>query len=283
MKDLYFNKWADLIITNTNPHSNVDFTLKTIGRDNPGKLLAVDFFKWDYNLDRYRYPEHELKDYLDNLLSGYVKFHYADDYGNFIREMLSKGINKCVGMDFSLWYDQPPPTLIYNLYLNMSRLRQAQDMGMQTIFNWNNAMVEWEPIFEEILPPSVPIVMVDSNHLMTVDQTRRELAALEMFTKLTKVDTFIIQAGRKDVGEKKDSAGHTIPDMQPFLDRLKEKGIRYFFVPGQTSLLNGVRTKQDYLEEIGIESVACDSKKCLECSESRCKFRGNNYYPKART
>jgi hypothetical protein len=84
------------------------------------------------------------------------------------------------------------------------------------------------------------------------------------------------------VGEKKDSAGHTIPDMQPFSDRLKEKGVRYFFMPGQTSLLNGVRTKQDYLEEIGIESVGCDSKKCLECQNS-CKFRGNNYYPKART
>jgi hypothetical protein len=263
MKDLFFQRFADIVITNTNPHSNIDFTRASI----PTDKIVVDFYKWDYNLDRYRYPENEIRKYLDGLLSDYIKYKYANEYEIFLRELISKGINKCVGMDFSLWYDQPGPTLIYNLYLNMCRLKQAQDIGMDVIFNWNNAMVEWEPIFAEILPEKVPIVMVDSNHELTTDQLKREIAALEMFTKYSKVDIFIIQAGRRGA-----------QDMLPFLERLKEKGIRYFFVPGQTSLLNGVRTKQEYLEELGVESVGCDSKKCRECPEKKCQFRGNDYY-----
>ena len=62
MKDLFFQRFADIVITNTNPHSNIDFTRASI----PTDKIVVDFYKWDYNLDRYRYPENEIRKYLVN-------------------------------------------------------------------------------------------------------------------------------------------------------------------------------------------------------------------------
>ena len=213
MKDLWFERFADIMITNTNPHSNVDHTLKIIPKDR----IAVDFYKWDYQLDQYR---------------------YADKYEAFLRECLSKGINKCVGMDFSLWWDQPGPTLVNNLYLNMCRLRQAQDLGFQVIFNWNNSMPEFKAVFADILPKRVPVVMADSNHEMTEKDLKREIAALEMFLEITSVEVFVIQTSRQKVNVD-------------FLRAILDHGCRYQLVPSQTALLGGVRRKQEFEEEIG--------------------------------
>jgi hypothetical protein len=215
MKDLFFNRFGEIVITNTNPHSNVDHTLKHI----PADRLVIDFYKWDYQLDVYR---------------------YADKYEAFLGEVHSKGINKCVGMDFSLWWDQPGPTLVNNLYLNMCRLRQAQDLGFKCIFNWNNAMPEFAPIFEDILPKHVPIIMADSNHDLTADQLKREIIALEMFCEYTKIDLLIMQSSRQTVGQ-----------MCHFLNAAKDNGIRWRLIPSQTALLGGVRTKQEFEEHLG--------------------------------
>ena len=216
MKDLFFQRFADIVITNTNPHSNVDHTLKHI----PKERLVIDFYKWDYQLDVYR---------------------YADKYEAFLKEIRDKGINKCVGMDFSLWWDQPTPTLINNLYLNMCRLRQAQDLGFQCIFNWNNAMPEFTDIYEDILPAHVPIVMADANHELTAEQLKREIKALEMFCGFTKVDIIIVQASRQDI--------HFMHD---FLKVAVDLGIKYYLMPSQTALLGGVRRKQEFEDELNL-------------------------------
>jgi hypothetical protein len=215
MKDLFFQRFADIVITNTNPHSNVDHTMKHI----PKERLVIDFYKWDYMLDVYR---------------------YADKYEAYIKEVQAKGINKCVGMDFSLWWDQPTPTLINNLYLNMCRLRQSQDLGFQCIFNWNNAMPEFKCIYEDILPKHVPIVMIDSNHELNAKDMAREIDALKMFTDISQVEIFIVQASRQDIGY-----------FRPFLKEVLDRGIRYYLVPSQTALLGGVRRKQEFEELIG--------------------------------
>lgn len=215
MKDLFFQRFSDIVITNTNPHSNVDHTLKHI----PANRVVIDFFKWDYQLDQYR---------------------YADKYEEFLREVRKKGVDKCVGMDFSLWWDQPGPTLINNLYLNMCRIRQAQDLGFRTIFNWNNAMPEFRCIFEDILPKSVPIIMADANHELTSEQLQREISTLEMFLDITKVDILIVQASRQDIGY-----------MREFLQFAVDHGIRYCLMPSQTALLGGVRRKQEFEEALG--------------------------------
>jgi len=215
MKDLFFQRFADITITNTNPHSNVDHTLKHI----PKERLVIDFYKWDYQLDPYR---------------------YADKYEAYLHEVRAKGIDKCVGMDFSLWWDQPTPTLVNNLYLNMCRLRQAQDLGFQCIFNWNNAMPEFKDIYADILPKSVPIVMADCNHELSPKDLLREISALEMFCEYTKVEVIIVQASRQDIGF-----------MKPFLKAAVDHDIRYYLLPSQTALLGGVRRKQEFEENLG--------------------------------
>jgi hypothetical protein len=218
MKDLFFNRFADLVISNTNPHSNIDHTLKHI----PKERIAIDFFKWDYQLAEYRITER---------------------YEAYLQEIRQKGIDKCVGMDFSLWHVQPGPTILNNFYLNMDRLERAQRFGFQAIFNWNNVLPEFKPIFEDILPKHVPIVMADANH----DDPKfleRELEALKMFTSLTKVDVFVIQSSRMD-----------IKYMSMFLKELLDNGIGYHLIPSQTALLGGVRNKQAFEELIGRKMV----------------------------
>jgi len=205
MKDLFYKKTADYIITNTNPPSGLK---KTVNSINPSRII-VDFFYWDYILDRYRYFE---------------------KYRELLKFIKSFGINKCVGIDFSLWYGQPAPSLFNNLYMNFIRLKEAQDMGFYAAFNWNNIMPQFKDVYIKCLPEKIPLVVMDNNHGEYNEKIiGMDLLSLQMFCDMVKVDYFVIQTSRDDISY-----------MRPFLEELKKKDISYTFVPSQTKMMPGV-------------------------------------------
>jgi hypothetical protein len=206
MGDLIYNREADLYITNT---SQIRRSLKVV----PPDQIVFDFFMWDSELH---------------------KFRQMEPYQKILDLAKEKGIDKCVMMDFSLWYNQPEPSIFNNLYMNFVRVRQAQDQGFKAMLNWNNIMTKYFPVYERCLPSKIPGIVMDLNH-GDLDKKfiKEDVEALKLFLEIIEVNQFVIQTARKKVNF-----------LSPFLSVLISHDVTFSFIPSQTRILSLVLSRQ---------------------------------------
>jgi hypothetical protein len=199
---LFYKKNADFL---TSSFDRKTAPKKLIEWGIPPEKIIMTWFMWDNILNR---------------------FKSSSTYIEYLQAALSVGVNKCVQMDFSIWYEDPEPIQVHNLYFNFVRLRQAQELGFQTILNFNNILVKYEEIYRKILPENVHTVWVDENHSEQKYQIT-EYQSLEMLLDICKVKHFIFQTGKKQ-----------LPHRKKFLYLLKQHGIRYTILPTELKIFN---------------------------------------------
>lgn len=204
MRNLFYNKDADYIFLNYGNKKDLNKALEVV---KPQKLI-IDFYMWDCTLKRYE----DISKYINDL-----------------NRAKSLGVDKCVQIDFSVWYNDPQPIQLANLYKNFIRLHIAQQLGFLTVLNFNTILPYWYDIYEYVLPKRVNTVFMDNGHgefRKDKNHTQNEIKALHNLLSLTEVKTFIIQSSKV-----------SDDDMKPFAYELKKAGIEYAIIPSQTKVL----------------------------------------------
>ena len=206
--DLFFRKDADFVITQADHDSIIKRTLQHV----PANRVICDFFTWDYALE---------------------KMKKQSRYDKLLQLLKEKGVNKLVGMDFSIFYGQPDPVTLMHLYLNFMRDAQAQSRGFQLLFNENTLYEPFRPLYEKILPENIPTLMIDNNHRQTKETVGYMIRALDMLCDISTVRSAIIQSGTQDLG-----------GLVPYLSALRRHNIQYITIPSQTVLLPRIAQSQ---------------------------------------
>ena len=197
-KDVYYNKEDDLIFITFDGKTPIERMTKTV----PPERMIIDFMLYDLYLRPYRD-----KEYWDNTLE----------------TLKGLAINKIVGIDFSVYYETPPPVIANNIYINLLRQEDAQKKGLLTVMNWNYIHLDYFKVYEYCLPSTIPTLFMDRNHHYDLD---RELKVMSRLLDSFTVKSVVMQSAKKNL------EGH-----QPILQVLQKHDIPYAFLPSQTVLV----------------------------------------------
>ena len=197
-----WKKDADYIFTTIDGKYALSQVIKHII---PPTRIIADFMLYDYALDRFR----NRKTWIDQM-----------------RALSSSGITKIVALDFSNYYETPDPIVAANMYHNLTRLAEAQAVGMTVMLNWNLITEGYHPVYLEKFPHDLGTIYMDDNHSIGSAILERETDKWREILDNFTVQGVIISSAKKSLD------GHGA-----LLRTLSRAAVPYVLIPSQTPLL----------------------------------------------
>lgn len=189
-----YKKDADFILVTC----NTSYIRKAVQIIPPEKII-LDFYVWDYDL---------------------MRFWERNKFMSVLKYAKNLGIDKCVQMDFSIFYGMPKPMLEAHLFKNFTRMEDAASLGFKQIYNFNCFVPDYIELYKEILPKEISMV-IDQNHIKNKLALEQDLYTLRKISEFTKIKNAIILT----TSQKTEKYS----DLLRLLNRLN---VTYIFLPG---------------------------------------------------
>ena len=215
--DLVWNRDADLFLTTLKPR-------KEVIRQIPPSKIITDFYCWDASLMPYYNKER------------------ADEKFDEVKLL---GCDKCVELDFSVWYEKPHIINLYNIFFANRRTRDMYMKGIKIAVNFNLITPNYFEIADYYLPQTINTMVCDNNHAINDVYLQSDYESFEkIYNSGRKLKSVIFIDGKVDKSY-----------LMPILKLLERNDTYYTFIPSRIRLMSLLSKKFDLERKVKKERL----------------------------